>query len=109
MSLGALNDEASLKRWLEQQLDVLRPPVPLPYENLKFDRATLPASGLVTASVVITHGLGKTPKALLAIATGRDVNMACLEEGKTTFKAEGRNFTGAVFASPLDIFWWAVV
>lgn len=28
MSLGVLTDEASLKRWLEQQLDVLRPAAP---------------------------------------------------------------------------------
>jgi hypothetical protein len=116
MSLGALRDEADLKRWLEQQLQTpgVLPVPPALFKNVKFGvvTSTFPGGSNASTPVEVTHNLGDVPTGVwltnLVGQAGFFWEASTLN--KDTFLAAAQDPFGAPAEGIVgQAFWWAVV
>jgi len=111
MSLGALQDEASLQRWLDQRLEALglMPNSPLPFKNVKFGTATISfAASPFSAQITVEHGLGATPTGYDATSDAWSINVGVEEVTDTVIKLRGGHIVEAV-TEEHEISWWVAV
>lgn len=109
MSIGALTDEASLKRWLENQARTpgVLPAASLPFKNFKFGFVLVEfEASRFSEQVEVEHGLGETPKSCGATSDSWAVNAGVEDIDDTVLKIRAGHIVEAV-TEEHRIYWWA--